>query len=109
MPTIHVVKKFILTTKENPPQVYVPGVYEVDDETASHWFVQPHLYGYTDNSAPAVGTPAYVAMAKQRAEETRLAYEAATEAAKAAEAAVTATQPAPVAVDTTAKPKAAKA
>jgi len=89
MPMIHVVREFrfqsettVIPAKFNdhgvvvqPEQVtkgeilrYVPGVYEVSEAMASHWYIQPFLDGYIPTAPPPPNTPLYatqVALAQQ--------------------------------------------
>lgn len=42
MRTIHVHKPFKLVRANHEDQTFGPGAHEVDDDIASHWFVQAH-------------------------------------------------------------------
>lgn len=90
MPLITVVKPFILTL--NPVQVgtapneqgkempvfaeperlqFSPGVYDVTDDIAGHWYVQPHLQGYQP-PPPQQGTAQYAQQAVLAAQGVRM-------------------------------------
>ncbi len=57
MPIINVVKSFLFPTDAGLLH-YDPGEYDVDEDTASHWFVQAHLEGYQEPE-PSMANPAY--------------------------------------------------
>lgn len=57
MPTIHVAKAFIYQTADERKQQFAPGLYDVDDDTAGHPFVQAHLAGYA--TPPRANAPSY--------------------------------------------------
>ncbi len=42
MQTIQVDKRFVLTQQDGTTREFLPGRHEVDDDTASHWYVQAH-------------------------------------------------------------------
>ena len=55
MPIIQVVKAFMLKDDKHKLTEYKPGRYEVDRETADHWYVKAHLEGFIE-PPPKVGT-----------------------------------------------------
>jgi hypothetical protein len=58
MPTVRVIKHFILQHDDGRKVEYIPGRYEVDEETAAHWYFQAHLEGY-EEPPPPDGTQQY--------------------------------------------------
>jgi hypothetical protein len=58
MPVVRVVKHFILQHDDGRKVEYIPGNYDVDEETAAHWYFQAHLEGFVEPD-PADGTQQY--------------------------------------------------
>lgn len=54
MPKVNIVAAFTLTRDDGSTQKFNPGVYDLDDDTADHWYVVAH----TDQAKhkPAAGT-----------------------------------------------------
>lgn len=44
MPEIIVAQGFTLQLDDGTKRVFTPGRHDVDEATASHWFVAPHLF-----------------------------------------------------------------
>ncbi len=110
MVTIHVATKCVLNLGDSGLKTFEPGVYEVEDAIADHWYLKTHLYGFSGPAAePLPGTMAYAELVKKRAADAKAAYDAAIAAVAAAEQAVAATQPVETeSVAPATKPRAAK-
>jgi hypothetical protein len=54
MQTITVEKRFVLTLKGGQTRTFEPGQHEVEDDIASHWFVQGHSKAVAPAEPPAV-------------------------------------------------------
>lgn len=52
MKTIHVHKPFKLVRANHEDQVFGVGAHEVDDDIASHWFVQAHTAAPAPEASP---------------------------------------------------------
>jgi hypothetical protein len=81
MPTIHVVKAFIYQTPDERKQQFNPGIYDVPDDTANHWFVQAHLAGYV--TPPRQTAPSYQQMELEVMQAVRRNEPVATQVASA--------------------------
>jgi hypothetical protein len=75
--TLHLPKQIGKDDKDNPifdndgERInFTPGLWEVTEEIAKHWYVGPHLVGYVD-PGPAPGTQQYAEQALRAAQAAR--------------------------------------
>jgi hypothetical protein len=71
MQRVVIVESFTLTHDDGKLQRFNPGIYELDDHIATHWYVVAH----SDRPGPyepKVGTPEYAKEAARKAARRRL-------------------------------------
>jgi hypothetical protein len=71
MPTIKVLKRFLLKDEKDQLTEYLPGDYDVSDEIANHWYVVAHCEGY-QAPPPPMGTAQYAAAELRVAQAARI-------------------------------------
>jgi hypothetical protein len=71
MPTITVVKQFMLKDDNHRLTEYLPGTYDVDEAVAEHWYVQAHCEGFVE-PPPKVGHEQYAQTALLAAQAARV-------------------------------------
>lgn len=54
MKTIHVHTRFDLTHPDQTVQRFNPGMHQVEDAIAAHWYVEAHSVVVADASTPSV-------------------------------------------------------
>jgi hypothetical protein len=81
MKSVHIVMPFTLTLNDGSQRKFTPGVVELEDDIAEHWYVRAHSQN-PPRIPPAAGTPEYAQEQARSAARRRLLDAAAEEAAR---------------------------